>query len=160
MFPQTAGYTDAYRPTQDLNRRRISASPATPLPPSTLSFSLSFSPCLLFYIHTHVCRITYNIHIVLTIIHVPSFIQALTGATVITAVGSVSCSRFSSWRWPGQLGSVFTFSFLLLLRSQAADVVPPALFPLWWPATVTGQHWHQKGRGRQPSECLKVQGVR
>lgn len=33
-FPQTAGYTDAYRPTQGLNGRRVSASPATPLPPS------------------------------------------------------------------------------------------------------------------------------
>uniref|UniRef100_A0A3P8SPD7 Carbonic anhydrase n=1 Tax=Amphiprion percula TaxID=161767 RepID=A0A3P8SPD7_AMPPE len=34
LFPMKAGFTNAYRPPQDLNGRRVFASPATPLPPS------------------------------------------------------------------------------------------------------------------------------
>lgn len=56
MFPKKTGYTDAYRPSQDLNRRRITASSATPLPPS---ISLSVSFCLPPSIsHTHVSIIS------------------------------------------------------------------------------------------------------
>ncbi|XP_026207437.1 carbonic anhydrase 4-like [Anabas testudineus] len=34
QFPVKTGLTNIYRPTQDLNNRHVSASPATPLPPS------------------------------------------------------------------------------------------------------------------------------
>ncbi|XP_051795943.1 carbonic anhydrase 4-like [Acanthochromis polyacanthus] len=34
LFPTKAGFTNAYRPPQGLNGRQVSASPATPLPPS------------------------------------------------------------------------------------------------------------------------------
>ncbi|XP_076615204.1 uncharacterized protein LOC143338596 isoform X2 [Chaetodon auriga] len=34
QFPMKTGLTNIYRPTQELNKRRVFASPATPLPPS------------------------------------------------------------------------------------------------------------------------------